>query len=253
MPFFAESVKYRASQPDADYLGKSECNTVKNHSISGCRPGNSSQVLDKNSKERNELNSTGFVKRNIYMEYNFPKSVFYENYDYPFKTSSEKRKEKKPVYDYFVVMEKVKELCEAKRETGGENIKKYPRDTAYRFLANNISLRLAEVDLKDKKNDKEYSKKQHDKIKEKLRDLQKCSAYNVKKKTINKALSEVHGEFFPEEKIKGRNRLKKVVSSHYNDYSNILEALRYNLDSKENSIKKSVPVYIDFDKLLAEK
>ncbi|NIE72342.1 hypothetical protein [Pantoea sp. Acro-807] len=253
MSYLAESEKIRASQPNVNFLTSSERNTDKSHSISGCKPGNSSQVFDKNNKQINESSNAIFIKRNVYIKYDFPKCVFYENYDYPFKTSSEIRKEKKPVYNYLVAKEKVEELYEPEKETGGEIIKKYPRDTAYRFLANNISLRLAEIDLKDKKYDKEYSQKNCEKIKGKLRDLQKCSAYNVKKEIINEALDEVHGKFFPEEKIEGRNRLKKVVSSHYNDYSNILKALRYHLDNKETFIKTYVPERIDLDKILADK
>ena len=253
MSFLAESTKIRASQPNVNCLLSSERNTDKSHSISGCKPGNSSQVFDKKNKERNELNNSIFIKSNVFAGYKFPKCVFYENYYYPYKASSEIRKEKKPAYSYLMAKEKVEELYEPEKETGGEIIKKYPRDTAYRFLANNISLRLAKIDLKDKKYDKEYSQKNCEKIKEKLRDLQKCSAYNVKKEIINEALREVHGKFFPEEKIKGGNRLKKAVSSHYNDYSNILKALRYHLDNKETFIKTYVPERIDFDKLLAYK
>lgn len=51
MSYLAESEKIRAGQPNVNCLTSSERNTDKSHSISCCKPGNSSQVFDKNNKK----------------------------------------------------------------------------------------------------------------------------------------------------------------------------------------------------------
>lgn len=254
MTFFAESVKSRASQPDANGLLLPERNTNKSHSISGCKPGNSSQTFAKKEKCSPFISVKSFIDEVNFLKKNFPQDLYYNDSEYINMDFHEGSDEKAKILSYFEVRRKIKLLFQKDKVMRDDNYAYNPRNEPYLFLATNLSLEIARVDFLENHKSKPYGKDDYKRIKEGLNKKSKETAYSYKKEKINEALREIHIAFFPEDNIKSdKNMMKELVGKNYKLYEMVLKALREQLNKSENLIKTNAPERIDLNQFISRK